>query len=167
MGSALLVLLIYYLVRGWHLGNFWEQKNLQRIWFALYFIRRIIFKYNFFLSPFFFFFYQGMRGSQSFGESWKGRVGWVWCEAKSLQQGWQTFCKGPDNKFSLMAVWSLLHLLYRVANTERNGQGCVPIRLDVQQGWAWPTGCSLPTPAGVWRQRARTGAHTKTKGGEK
>lgn len=62
--------------------------------------------------------------------------------------------KGPDNKFSFMAMWSLLHLLYRVDNTERNGQGCVPIRLDVQQGWAWPTGRSLPTPAGVWRQRA-------------
>lgn len=108
----------------------------------------------FFLSPFFSFFYQGMRGSQSFGESWKGRVGWVWCEAKSLQQGWQTFCKGPDNKFSFMAMWSLLRLLYRVDSTERNGQGCVPIRLDVQQGWAWPTGCGLPTPAGVWRQRA-------------
>ena len=79
MGSALLVLLIYYLVWGWHLGNAWEQKNLQRIWFVLYFIWRIILC-SFFPLSFLSFLLSGCEGQSELGRDLEGLngVGLLW-----------------------------------------------------------------------------------------
>lgn len=64
------------------------------------------------------------------------------------RQGQQTFCKGSEEVQKVSVAGACVDMV--VGRTETDGQGWLPIKLDVQRqtvGWVWPTDHSLPTPA--------------------